>query len=51
MRLAQMPYEPVTEVIHGVTVVDPYRWLEDRSKPATQGWIEKQKQTHVSRAE
>ncbi len=32
----------VTEVIHGVTVADPYRWLEDRSSPETEAWIEKE---------
>jgi hypothetical protein len=24
---------PVTDVIHGVTFVDPYRWLEEQSSP------------------
>jgi len=32
----------VKEVIHGVEVVDPYRWLEDRKSPETQAWIEAQ---------
>ncbi len=36
--------EPVIEVLHGVTVVDPYRWLEDRSSPTTQRWLEEQQQ-------
>jgi hypothetical protein len=26
---------PVTETIHGVTITDPYRWLEDGQSPAT----------------
>jgi prolyl oligopeptidase len=39
MRLAQQPFEPVTEIIHGVAVVDPYRWLEDRNLPETDHWI------------
>ncbi len=39
MRLTQQPFEPVTDVIHGVAVVDPYRWLEDRGLPETEEWI------------
>lgn len=30
---------PVEELIHGVVVRDPYRWLEDRNLPETEGWI------------
>lgn len=30
---------PVEEVLHGVTVTDPYRWLEDRGSPETEEWI------------
>ncbi len=30
---------PVTETIHGVTITDPYRWLEDGQSPATRAWI------------
>lgn len=36
--------EPIVEILHGVTVVDPYRWLEDRSSPMTQSWIEDQQE-------
>jgi prolyl oligopeptidase len=32
------------EVIHGVEVRDPYRWLEDRQLPDTQEWINRQQQ-------
>jgi prolyl oligopeptidase len=32
--------KPVTETLHGVTVIDPYRWLEDQQSPATRAWIE-----------
>src|SRR5579864_1116033 len=34
--------EPVTEVLHGVEVTDPYRWLEDQSSARTRAWIEEQ---------
>jgi prolyl oligopeptidase len=32
------------EVIHGVEIRDPYRWLEDRQLPDTQEWIKRQRQ-------
>jgi len=31
-----------TEVLHGVTVTDPFRWLEDLDSPATRAWIQEQ---------
>jgi len=31
--------EPVTEVLHGVPVTDPYRWLEDQESPETRAWL------------
>jgi len=34
--------ELVTETIHGVSVTDPYRWLEDSKSPATRAWLEAQ---------
>jgi prolyl oligopeptidase len=34
--------EPVTEIFHGVSVTDPYRWLEDQQSPRTRSWIEEQ---------
>jgi prolyl oligopeptidase len=34
--------EPVTEIFHGVSVTDPYRWLEDQTSPRTRAWIEEQ---------
>ena len=46
MRLNVPFSEPVTEVLHGVTVVDPFRWLEDRSLEATSAWIAEQKLRH-----
>ncbi len=32
----------IEETLHGVTVQDPYRWLEDAEDPAVQGWISAQ---------
>ncbi len=36
--------EPVEEIVHGVTITDPYRWLEDQQSPRTREWIEAQNQ-------
>lgn len=43
-RPAMPPTEarPVTETLHGVTLTDSYRWLEDQESPETRAWIEKQ---------
>ena len=30
---------PVSQTIHGVTITDDYRWLEDQNSPATRAWI------------
>ncbi len=30
------------EVLHGVTIADPYRWLEDQNSPDTRAWINAQ---------
>src|SRR6185437_1752040 len=32
----------IVDVIHGVRVPDPFRWLEDRAAPATEAWIREQ---------
>src|SRR5271155_4457984 len=32
--------DDVVEMIHGVSVADPYRWLEDQKSPETRAWIE-----------
>jgi prolyl oligopeptidase len=32
----------VQAVLHGVTVTDPYRWLEDQNSPETRTWIDAQ---------
>jgi prolyl oligopeptidase len=34
--------DDVVETIHGVEVHDPYRWLEDPSKPEVQAWMKAQ---------
>jgi prolyl oligopeptidase len=36
------PVEIVTDILHGVPVADPYRWLEDQDSPRTRAWIEEQ---------
>jgi len=33
---------PVTETLHGVTLTDRYRWLEDQNSPETRAWIDSQ---------
>jgi len=32
----------VKELIHGVEIADPYRWLEDQQTPETRAWIDAQ---------
>ena len=37
----------VQETLHGVTISDPYRWLEDQESPETRAWITQQNEyTH-----
>ena len=36
--------EAVTEVLCGVSIADPYRWLEDQDSPRTNEWVEAQTQ-------
>jgi prolyl oligopeptidase len=36
------PVEPVIEMLHGVLIADPYRWLEDQNSPRTRKWHEEQ---------
>ncbi|MGI8959506.1 MAG: hypothetical protein ACR2IV_07075 [Bryobacteraceae bacterium] len=33
------PQIPVTETIHGVSITDNFRWLEDQNSPHTRAWI------------
>ena len=41
-----LPAPPATrrddfhETLHGVDIVDPYRWLEDQESPETRAWID-----------
>jgi prolyl oligopeptidase len=42
------PVESVTDVLHGVPIADPYRWLEDQNSPRTRAWITDQ--THYARS-
>lgn len=42
MPLSAVSPISVDDVIHGEIVHDPFRWLEDRSLPDTQKWIEEQ---------
>ena len=34
--------KPVTDVVAGQSIVDPYRWLEDPKSPETRAWINSQ---------
>ena len=36
------PVETVTETIHGQSIGDPYRWLEDQQSPRTRDWVAEQ---------
>ncbi|MBM3727919.1 MAG: S9 family peptidase [Acidobacteria bacterium] len=48
LGLAAVPPPPKTRVefandtLHGVTIADPYRWLEDQKAPATRAWLAEQ---------
>src|SRR4051794_10032486 len=35
----ESPRQATVDLLHGQSVADPYRWLEDLDAPATQAWI------------
>jgi len=38
----------VTDTLHGVSITDPYRWLEDQNSPETRAWINSQNEFSAS---
>jgi prolyl oligopeptidase len=34
--------EPVVDILHGVPITDPYRWLEEQDSLRTRNWIDEQ---------
>jgi prolyl oligopeptidase len=38
----------VVEDIHGTSIADPYRWLEDQNSPETRAWIDEQNKYTMS---
>ena len=41
-RAPETRAEAVIDVLHGVEIADPYRWLEDQESPETRAWIDAQ---------
>jgi prolyl oligopeptidase len=46
MPVTNNTHPPAVDILHGIPISDPYRWLEDRSLPATSDWITLQRQIH-----
>src|SRR5262245_33355477 len=44
----QTRVDNVTETLHGVTITDPYRWLEDQNSAETRAWINAQNEYTAS---
>jgi len=42
MRYPETRRDDTVEVLHGVRVADPYRWLEDPDSTETQAWVSEQ---------
>ena len=42
MRYPETKRDSTTDTYHGVTVPDPYRWLEDDTSADTAAWVEAQ---------
>lgn len=42
IKYPEAPARPVAETLHGVTLIDPYRWLEDDKAPETRAFVEAQ---------
>src|SRR5437660_7362735 len=42
MEQPYSPVEAVTEIMHGIKITDPYRWLEDQESRRTREWISAQ---------
>ena len=38
----ETPASDISDVLHGETIADPYRWLEDGDAPETRDWTERQ---------
>jgi prolyl oligopeptidase len=36
------PVEPVAEILHGIEITDPYRWLEDPNSQRTRKWLDEE---------
>jgi len=47
MPIDSFQAEGVEDILHGITVADPYRWLERRDQPATERWVAAQRQALV----
>ena len=41
-RYPQARVDPLVEILHGVAVPDPYRWLEDAGSADTRAWVDAQ---------